>query len=1385
MNDASAQPRPAMQSKEYAVAGIGASAGGLAALQAFFERVPSNAGIAYVVVVHLSPQYESHIAELLQGVTALPVKQVTRPTHIEADNVYVISPRSHLKLNDGMLEPEAAPRPRGRAMTIDVFFETLAEAHKQSAMGIVLSGSGSDGTHGVRALRAQGGVTFAQEPLQAEYDAMPRSAIAAGVDFVLPVEEIPHKLASLWRNARAISVPDLPEQPSAEDAVAEAEQSLREILATVKTRTGHDFAHYKRSTLLRRLERRLQVTQMRDLLAYGAFIRDSATESQALLRDLLISVTSFFRDPPVYDYIQSKLVPEIFAGRRGGKIRVWVPGCATGEEAYSLAMLFAEFAQTAPSPPVISIFATDIDEEALASARIGQFADGIADHVSPERLRRWFVREKGAYRVQKQLREMVMFAPHNVIQDPPCSHLDLVSCRNLLIYLTRHVQSKVLDLLHFALRPDGVLVLGMSESVDEDHDGFNAVEKSLRIFSQQPRPRSTLRLTSLPVTQHARLRQDSTSALGRRMVSFGELHQRMLEHYAPPSVIVDDRYDVVHLSDSAGRYLKFGPGEASLNIVRAGPEEMRHEIKDALDQAMRTMRSVERRGVVSEGPEGGPLRLHVTVHPMRDRAMARTFALVLLDAQESGAGTIVGTGVEDPREASDAGLESRLRDTQMQLRGAVEQYEVQNEELKASNEELQATNEELRATTEELETGKEELQSINEELITVNQELKAKVDETTRVTDDLQNFILATGIAALFVDRDMHVLRYTPFARDIFNVIPTDIGRPLPDITHRLNGVDFEASITEVFETLRVVEQEARTSDGRWYIVRFLPYRTTDDRIGGAVMTFVDITQRKAAEASGERSDAWAKVMVDSVREYAILTLNADGVIQTWNPGAEQIFRFAADEAIGKPFSIIFTPEDVQAGTPEAELRVARESGRAEDERWQVRKDGTRFFASGICAPLSDPERFGYVKILRDLTEQQLAAQRRDELLALERAHRKVAEEANRAKDDFLATLSHEMRNPLALIQMQSELLLRAPEMKSRPRLASAVEIIHQTVRTQAQFVEDILDVSRLRTGKLAIDRTLLPLPLLIADSIGALRDEAEKNGITLAVEIDSEPMIVEADVVRVKQIAWNLISNAIKFTPHGGHVIVRLKREGHEARLDVEDNGVGIAPEVLPHIFDWFRQAESGSTRRKGGMGIGLALVKQLVELHGGRVRGRSSGLGRGACFSVWLPLQMPSTPAGLAAIASAMTDVPEAAAQLAGLRLLIIDDLADNASAMAELLQFEGAAVAVEVSAHAAIRRAANETFDVIISDLAMPEMDGYTMLGELRSSPLNASTPAIAYSGYGGAEEVERSRKAGFNVHLTKPVDVERLLAAIRSLVGRVAPQAPPQRAKPESD
>jgi two-component system CheB/CheR fusion protein len=1379
----STQPRPEEASPPpvspggsglpFPVVGIGASAGGLKALLTFFQHMPSGSGMSFVVVIHLSPDHESNIAEILRSVTRMPLIQVNESVRIERDHVYVIPPNKHLLMQDGVLELASFERRQGSATSIDAFFRTLAAAHKEHAVAIVLSGTGSDGSVGVKNIKEQGGLTIVQAPADADYDSMPRNAIAtAVVDFVLPVAHMPERLLQLWQNMQQIQLPGVVDGDVHGPAPHTHEPPLREVLTILRQRTGYDFNQYKRGTVLRRIERRLQVNQLATLAAYAGYLRDRPSETRALLKDMLISVTNFFRDREAFEALERDVLPDLFANRSAGEeIRVWVPGCATGEEAYSIAMLLTEMAESRADSPEVQVFATDIDDDAIAIARAGMYPDAIEADVEPGRLRRFFARESGGYRVHKSVRERVMFASHNVLRDPPFSRLDLISCRNLLIYLNRDVQARVLSVFHFALRPGGFLLLGSSESIDDGGTAFTPVDKGHRIFRAQSTQRARPPLYA-PLIATVSTRSGNPGGLlpapglARPPSGMGDLHLNLLEHYAPPSLVVNDLHEIVHLSDTAGRFLRFSAGEPSLNLMKVVQLGLRIELRAALFQASQTGERVSVTVVYRRGDQSR--RMVVTVHPVPDAASARLYFLVIFDELPAD-GTAAVPASGEPASVQ-AQLETELAHTKDQLRNTIEQYETQNEELKASNEELQAVNEELRSATEELETSKEELQSINEELSTVNQELKSKIDEATVVNNDLQNFIASTEIAVLFVDRRLRLMRYTPPARDLFNVLDSDVGRPLLDITHRLDYPELEPDLSAVLTSLHAVEREVKGRGDHWYLARILPYRTTEDRIEGAILTLVDVTSRRTAEERVRRGEEWMRFVVDSVRDYAIFTIDPEGRVNSWNTGAQRTFGYEAGDIIGKPCDILFTPEDRAAGAPQEEQRRAREDGRASDERWHMRKDGTRFYCSGVMAPLNDGRFYGYVKVARDLTDTQQTMSERERLLAQERADRAEVEGLNRQKDQFLAMLSHELRNPLNLILMQAQLLLRTDPFTD-PKSRHTAEVIYQTAATQSRLVDDLLDVSRVMTGKLAMQQHLVPLPFIVGDSIGAAARDAEQKGVQLDVDLTPEPLIVQADPVRVRQIAWNLLSNAIKFTPSGGRVTVSLHRDGKEARLDVVDTGIGIEPDVVPHIFELFRQTDSNLTRAQSGMGIGLALVQQLVELHAGRIEVQSQGRDRGARFTVWLPLYVVPALEGRAAGVGApeRTSVPAASEQgtqgvLKGLRILVVDDGRDAVEALHELLEMEGGDVKIAVTGEEALETARRNRFDVLISDIAMPGMDGMKLLKHMRELPKHKAVAAIACSGFNRKQDVDQAIEAGFDAHLSKPIAVRDLVDTI---------------------
>jgi len=683
------------------------------------------------------------------------------------------------------------------------------------------------------------------------------------------------------------------------------------------------------------------------------------------------------------------------------------------------------------------------------------------------------------------------------------------------------------------------------------------------------------------------------------------------------------------------------------------------------------------------------------------------------------------------------------------------------EDLKSSNEEARAVNEELRSALEELETSKEELQSINEELLTVNVEFKAKIDETSKAHDDLKNFIAATELATVFVDRGMRIKRYTKPATKLFNLISSDIGRPLLDITHHLSYPSFQEDIREVFETLQPIEREIKGPDDCWYIARLMPYRTAEDHIEGLVLSFIDISTRKAVEEKLFASEQRMRLVAASTKDYAISTMDMDGLVTSWNSGAEHLFGYSEKDKLGQSAAKLYTPEDRANGVFEEELRRARDDGRAEDDRWHLRSTGSRVFCSGITSPLIDHEMRGYVKIARDLTGSRWLQDQQDARLEWEKRERMRAEESARLRDEFFAVLSHELKQPLNLIQLTAEMLSRLNEPVPLAAIARGTVTIKRMVDSQARIIDDLMDLSRLHTGKLTLTRTLVNFTEAVSNVIGLMSTDAQEKGIMLSVEAASRDLIVHGDAVRIEQIIWNLLSNAVKFTPAGGKVSVRLIQQDNTVCMEVTDTGKGIPAEFLPSIFDMFRQADTGTTRRYGGMGIGLALVKELVISHGGRVEAQSEGEGRGAQFRIFLPeaVQRHAVPKPAKSGSEGLT----------GKRILLVDDMPEVLESLGELLKSEGADVTPAQSGAQALALVNEKTtgYDLIISDIGMPDMDGYCLLAELRKVAATAAAPAIALSGFTRPVDVEHALKAGFETHVRKPVAFDQFISIVSQL------------------
>ena len=978
----------AEQPDDFLVVGIGASAGGVQALQEFFQNVPASSGIAWVAILHLSPDHDSQLTQILQRVAAIPVMKVTEKIKVEPDHIYVVSPSQHLVVQDENIVPLANMQIEDRRAPVDIFFRHLAEAFGPRAVCVVLSGTGANGSIGLKRIKEMGGVAFVQNPREAEFNEMPRNSIATElVDEVLSVAEIPVAIINYRNNIGSVTI-----SVDTEKRSEQQQQALREIFTQLRIRTGHDFTNYKRPTLLRRIERRINMRNLSDLPSYADLVSKNPNETTALLKDLLISVTNFFRDAKPFQSIEEDVLPALLREKKSeDEVRIWVVGCATGEEAYSLAMLFAEQLYGAIDPPKIQIFATDIDEAAIAVAREGLYTINEAADVSAERLRRFFTREGEGYRVRREIREMVLFANHNFLKDPPFSRLHLISCRNVLIYLNNVAQERVMETFHFALNPGSFLFLGTSESVEVASDLFAVANRESHIFKARvvskkhyPVPESLPKLHLHETLQQTAKKQE---AVGAGRISFGELHQKLLEEYAPPSLVVNEEYDIVHMSEKVGKYLEIAGGEPTRNLLKLVRPDLRLELRTALYQAVQKQTAVEARNVkIQLGEEANSVNLHIRP-VVNQNSTAKGFILVVFEPDEGGYERVRVVDALDKPIAKQ--LEEELVRLKVQLRHSNEEHEFQTEELKAANEELQALNEELRSSTEELETSKEELQSINEELRTVNQELKVRIEEISITSNNLQNLINSANVATVFLDRSFRTRLFTEAAREIFSLIPRDYGRSISDITHKLNYPYLVRDAETVLEKLTVIEQEVTTTDNRWYMMRILPYRTSEDRINGVVITFFDITRRKEAEKALQQSEQHLRLLIESARDYAIFGLDTERRVTRWNSGAEMIIGYTPTEIIGKSVDIIFTSEDCEHNEPEKEAEIAVKEGRMLSKRWHVRKDGSRFFGSGSVSPLRDHygTLLGFVKIMHDLTKNKEAE---EALLQSERRFRSL-----------------------------------------------------------------------------------------------------------------------------------------------------------------------------------------------------------------------------------------------------------------------------------------------------------------------------------------------------------------------------------------------------------
>ena len=865
------------------VVGLGASAGGIEALERFFQKVPPDSGLAFVIVQHLDPDHDSLLAEILQRNTALPIHKVHDRMRVEADNIYVIPPNRYLTITQGVLHLSTPEQPRGRRMPIDHFFISLAQDCYETAIAVVLSGTGTDGTLGAQAIHAQDGMVLVQAPGTAKYDGMPQSVINAGcASHILPVDAMPAVLLS----KRPLKHTDT-ENPG-----------LDRILQILRRNAGYDFSQYKKHTILRRIERRMQLHNINDQRAYARFIQENPLETRALFKELLINVTGFFRDPEAFVVLETEVLPMLLTDKPDSHtVRVWVAGCASGEEAYSIAILLREYMDRTHAHLNVQLYATDLDDEAIAFARNAVYPARIADEVSAERLNRFFVKDENGYKVAQPIREMVIFATQNIIKDPPFLRLDLLCCRNLLIYLESPVQNQLIQMFHYALQPDGILFMSPSEGIGNHNEAFTLIDRKWKFYRVTPGSKSSPRLSAANRHWHSAdthpLPDEAMKTL--ETINFTELTKHMLlQTFAPASVVTDGQGNILFVHGDTGKYLRPAPGKPSLNVIDMAREGLQEALRTGIDSCVNEGIDVLNREIsVAVQPDNRMSRLSVRMLPGPDAGQK----LLLISFEEMAqsaprndtAAGLAGTAADDRVKE----LERHLMYTKASLLTTIDEQQAANEETKSINEELQATN-------EELETSREELQSINEELVTVNTELQLKIEQLSSLQNDIKNLLDNIDVGTIFLDENLLIRRFSREATQLYHMAQSDLGRALGDIKSRLAGGDLIQEARNVLDTLKAYQAKVRTTEGRNYLARIQPYRTLANTISGVVLTFTDITEYVNLEQAIQSARTLSEAIVDTIRE-PLLVLTPQLSVVAASRAFYQFFQLQPADTMGRP----------------------------------------------------------------------------------------------------------------------------------------------------------------------------------------------------------------------------------------------------------------------------------------------------------------------------------------------------------------------------------------------------------------------------------------------------------------------------------------------------
>jgi len=1316
--------------RAFHVVGIGASAGGLDALERFFDALPDDTGMAFVVIQHLSPAFKSLMDQLLRRHTKLPIHLVEDGMQVEQNHVYLIPPKKEMIISDGRLLLSEREQNQELTLPIDVFFRSLAQDCGERAVAIVLSGGGSDGSRGIRDIHEAGGLVIVQDGDSAQFDGMPRTARDAGVaQWVLSPAEMPRVLldyaAGQERKEPPVGVASEPEGISAVYRMLQDEYSI-------------DFTHYKPSTVTRRIERRLSLARSQNIHEYVRHLKEDKLELDVLYRDLLIGVTRFFRDEGAFQVLEQTVLPELFERTPHDRpLRIWVTGCATGEEVYSLAIALSDLMLEFGARPV-KIFATDVHRGSLERAARAVYDEEAVQNVTPERLERYFLRVGNTYQVVPDLRQMVVFAPHNVIRDAPFTRVDLITCRNLLIYLQPAAQQKVLSLLHFALNRGGVLFLGPSENVGVLARDLETIDKHWKIYRKlsDVRAAQSPRASTLLTEPRLELVTQAASASRYSLSQLLPTYDALLEEVMPPSLLVSDRGELIHTFGGASRFLRFRDGRPGLEVFDCVDAELKIVLIGGLKRAL-----VERAPIVFKGvrleTEGQSAVYKVTLRSIQRRNMGTLHVLISFEplaAQERVNEPETEIQLDQVSREQLANMELELNHAKQNLQAAVEELETSNEELQASNEELQASNEELQSTNEEL-------QSVNEELYTVNTEYQRKITELTELANDMDNLLSSTDIGTIFLDSELKIRKFTPQIAGAFSLVAHDVGRSIETFAHKMDHPELVGELKHVLSTGARVERELRDVAGKALFLRILPYRTKG-RVDGVVLTLIDMTGLRAAEDALFHERYLLNSLLRSIPD-AIYFKDARGRFIRMNHAMSERLGFGEPEhAVGK--TVFELPNQDRALVLHQEDEAVLRTGEAQlyREEKRIASDGTEEWDLVSRLPLEDGGQVvGAIAIFRSITERK-------------RAEYKI-QEAVRRRDQFLAMLSHELRNPLGAIATASALLKSDSAQPSRPKL---LDVVDRQTQQMGRLLDDLLEVTRVTENKIELRKQVIDLRSVISEATEAVNAVMKSRGLSFTVETSAEPMYVVGDPTRLQQIQMNLLSNAAKYTERGGHVLLRAEREGDSAVLRVCDDGVGIARDMLDSVFDLFVQSARTLDRAAGGLGVGLTLARSLVAMHGGTITAESDGEGKGSEFVVRLPLADGPPSERPARPLPSLSGKP---------KVLIVEDNDDSRELLYQLLEHAGLECRTASTGTTALEVLHGFAPDVAILDVGLPEMDGFELARRIRQDPEHAHTILIAVTGYGRASDHAASREVGFDGHLVKPVDTTHLLNLLSSI------------------